>query len=107
MGLKPQAADLVSCLFQQQQAELASSPDSQGSLACSPRCSQDSLQGALQRKADEKRAMLRRPEYDPPCRVADGLFIGEGLPLRCAYGQQAAAALMLHGLAEDEPWRRA
>lgn len=61
---------------QQQQAELASSPDSQDSLACSPPSSQDSLQGALQRKADEKRAMLRRPEYDPPCRVADGLFIG-------------------------------
>lgn len=38
---------------------------------------QDSLQSCLERKADEKRALLRRPEYDPPACVAEGLFIGE------------------------------
>jgi protein tyrosine phosphatase (PTP) superfamily phosphohydrolase (DUF442 family) len=37
---------------------------------------QDSLQSCLERKADVKRALLRRPEYDPPACIAEGLYIG-------------------------------
>jgi hypothetical protein len=65
-------------LLQKQRPEVAGSDDSPPP---SPTGSQDTLQGTLQRKADAKRALLHRPEYDPPARVADGLFIGELLAL--------------------------
>ena len=37
----------------------------------------EGLTASLQRKAAAKLVQLRRPEYDPPCRVAEGLYIGE------------------------------
>ena len=76
-----QQTDLLLRLPQKQRPDAANSDrDSDDCLSGSPTSSRDSLQGTLQRKADVKRALLRRPEYDPPARVADGLFIGELLP---------------------------
>jgi hypothetical protein len=78
-GVLLRQADAVSqpSFLQKQHPEAATSDEySDDGQSGSPASSRDSLQGTLQRKADVKRALLRRPEYDPPARVADGLFIG-------------------------------
>lgn len=76
MPLRSKANPLLR-VSQKQRPEAAQSDDnSDDGQSGSPTSSRDSLQGTLQRKADVKRALLRRPEYDPPARVADGLFIG-------------------------------
>jgi hypothetical protein len=73
-------ANSLLCLLQKQHPEAADSDkNSHDGQSATPTSSRDSLQGTLERKADVKRALLRRPEYDPPARVADGLFIGEHL----------------------------
>lgn len=38
--------------------------------------SEDDFEQCLQRKAAQKRELLRRPEYDPPCPVAPSIYLG-------------------------------